>query len=111
LTVAEGTPVTINDAALAERLRGYAAGALGKDRVLPTKPVMGSEDAGLFSLDGQIPFVMYWLGAADPGKLAESIKTGMPLPSLHSPLFAPDYLPAIPTGVTGMTAIALGVLK
>jgi amidohydrolase len=111
LTVTEGTPVTINDAAFAERLRGFAGGALGKDRVLPTKPVMGSEDAGLFSLDGQIPFVMYWLGAADPGKLAESIKTGVPLPSLHSPLFAPEYQPAIPTGVTGMTAIALDVLK
>ena len=111
LTVTGSTPVTINDAAFAERLRGYAGAVLGKDRVLPTKPVMGSEDAGLFSLDGQIPFVLYWLGAADPGKLAESIKTGVPLPSLHSPLFAPDYQPAIPTGVTGMTAIALDVLQ
>ena len=110
LSVAESTPVTTNDAAFAERLRGLAAGALGKDHVLPTKPVMGSEDAGLFSLDGQIPFVMYWLGAADPGKLAESLKTGVPLPSLHSPLFAPEYQTAIPTGVTEMTAIALGVL-
>ena len=35
LTVAEGTPVTINDAAFAERLRGFAGEALGKDRVLP----------------------------------------------------------------------------
>jgi hypothetical protein len=30
---------------------------------------MGSEDVGLFSLDGKIPAVMYWLGAADEGKL------------------------------------------
>jgi hippurate hydrolase len=111
LTVSESTPVTINDAAFAERLRGFAGAVLGKDRVLPTKPVMGSEDAGLFSLDGQIPFVLYWLGAADPGKLADSTKTGVPLPSLHSPLFAPDYQPAIPTGVTAMTAIALDVLQ
>ncbi|MGP8251261.1 MAG: amidohydrolase [Terracidiphilus sp.] len=111
LTVFEGTPVTINDAAFAERLRGFAAGSLGKDRVLGTKPVMGSEDVGLFSLNGQIPFVFYWLGAADPGKLAESLKTGVPLPSLHSPLFAPEYQPAIPTGVTAMTAIALDVLQ
>jgi hippurate hydrolase len=111
LTVVEGAPVTINDSAFAERLRGFAAAALGKERVLGTKPVMGSEDAGLFSLDGQIPFVMYWLGAADPGKLAESLMTGVPLPSLHSPLFAPEFRPAIPTGVTAMTAIALEVLK
>ena len=50
---------------------------------------MGSEDVGLFTLDGKIPGVMYWLGAADPAKLAESRKTGVPLPSLHSALFAP----------------------
>ncbi len=111
LSIVESTPVTVNNPAFAERLRGFASEALGKDHVLPTEPVMGSEDAGLFSLDGQIPFVMYWLGAADPGKLAESLKTGVPLPSLHSPLFAPDFEPAIPTGVTAMTAIAMDVLK
>jgi amidohydrolase len=111
LTIAESTPVTINDVAFAARLHGFAAEALGKDRVFDSGPVMGSEDAGLFSLNGQIPFVMYWLGAADPGKLAESRKTGVPLPSLHSPLFAPDYQPAIPTGVTAMTAIAMDILK
>jgi len=35
----------------------------------------------------------------------------MPLPSLHSALFAPVYAPAINTGVTAMTAMALGLLK
>jgi amidohydrolase len=112
VTVTEGTPVTLNDAAFADRIRAAAIAALGPDRVItPEKPVMGSEDVGAFSLDGQIPAVMYWLGAADPAKLAESLKTGVPLPSLHSPLFAPDYAPAIPTGVTAMTAIALDILK
>jgi amidohydrolase len=112
VTVYESTPVTFNDPALADRIRATAIAALGPDRVLtPEKPVMGSEDVGAFSLDGKIPCVMYWLGAADPAKLAESQKTGVPLPSLHSPLFAPDYEPAIPTGVTAMTAIALDILK
>jgi hippurate hydrolase len=55
--------------------------------------------------------MMYWLGAADPGKLAESHKTGTPLPSPHSALFAPVYEPAIKTGVTAMTAMALDLLK
>jgi hippurate hydrolase len=66
---------------------------------------------GLFSLDGQIPAVMYWLGASDPGKLEESRKTGVPPPRLHSALFSPVYAPAITTGVTAMTAIALDLLK
>jgi hippurate hydrolase len=111
VTLGESTPATINDPALAERLRASAATALGKDRVLEAHSIMGSEDVGLFSLDGQIPAVMYWLGTADPDKLAESRKTGVPLPGLHSALFAPVYAPAITTGVTAMTAMALNLLK
>ena len=84
---------------------------MGKDHVEDAKAVMGSEDVGLFTLDGKIPGVMYWLGAADPAKLAESTKTGVPLPGPHSALFAPVYAPAIKTGVTAMTAMALDLLK
>jgi hippurate hydrolase len=111
VTLGESTPATINDQALVERLRASAAAVLGKDRVLEARAVMGSEDVGLFSLDGKIPAAMYWLGAADPAKLEESHKSGVPLPSLHSALFAPVYTAAIPTGVTAMTAMALDLLK
>ena len=111
VTLGESTPTTINDPALVERLRASAAAVLGKDRVLEARAVMGSEDVGLFSLDGKIPAAMYWLGAADPAKLEESHKSGVPLPSLHSALFAPVYTAAIPTGVTAMTAMALDLLK
>lgn len=111
VTLGESTPATINDSAIAERLRASASAALGKERVLEARPVMGSEDVGLFSLDGKIPAVMYWLGAADPAKLQESHKTGVPLPSLHSALFAPVYTEAIPAGVTAMTSMALDLLK
>jgi len=111
VTVAESTPATINDAAMAERVRTAAIAALGKERVIEAKSVMGSEDVGLFTLEGKIPGVMYWLGAADPAKLTESRKTGVPLPGLHSALFAPDYAPAITTGVAAMTAVAMDLLK
>ena len=111
VTITEGTPATINDAALAERIRASAAAALDNDRVSEAKAVMGSEDVGRFTLDGKIPGVMYWLGAADAAKLEESRRTGVPLPSPHSALFAPVYAPAITTGVTAMTAIALDLLK
>jgi hippurate hydrolase len=107
----ESTPPTLNDPALAGRVRTAATAALGKERVLDAHPVMGSEDVGLFTLDGKIPGVMYRLGVADPDKLTQSKKTGVPLPSLHSSLFAPVYRPAISTGVTAMTAIALDLLK
>lgn len=109
--VAEGTIATINDSPLAERLRKSAIAALGTDHVEEAKAVMGSEDVGLFTLDGKIPGVMFWLGAADPAKLAESRKTGVSLPSPHSALFAPVYAPTIKTGVTAMTAMSLDLLK
>ncbi|HUA92870.1 MAG TPA: amidohydrolase [Terracidiphilus sp.] len=111
VTLGNSTPVTYNDPALADRVRAAAAAALGNDRVLTAQSVMASEDVGRFSLDGKIPMVMYWLGASDKDKLAESRKSGVPMPSLHSALFAPDYPLAIPTGVTAMTAVALDILK
>jgi len=84
---------------------------MGQDRVLTPAAVMGSEDVSLFSLDGKIPMMMYWVGAADPAKLAESRKSGVALPTLHSALFAPVYAPAITAGVTSMSAMALELLK
>jgi amidohydrolase len=111
VTLGESTPATLNDSALNERLRTAAAAALGNERVLEARAVMGSEDVGQFALDGKIPAVMYWLGAADPEKLAESRTSGVALPGLHSALFAPVYAPAITTGVTAMTAMALDLLK
>ena len=107
----EFTPVTLNDPGLAERLRGAAVASLGTDRVLTAASVMGSEDVGNFALDGKIPAVMVQLGAADPEKLARAKETGVPLPGLHSSLFAPVYGPTITTGVTAMTAMAMDLLK
>ncbi len=111
VTVDRSTPATWNDPAMATRMKADAIAALGKDRVSDADAIMASEDVGLFTLDGKIPGTMYWLGAADAEKLAESKKTGVPLPSPHSALFAPVYAPAIPTGVTAMTAMALDLLK
>jgi len=107
----EITPATINDPAFAERLRKVAIDTLGASHVTTPAAVMGSEDVGLFSLNGTIPAAMFRLGASDPAKLAESLKTGVSLPGPHSPLFAPVYEPTIRTGVTAMTAMALDILK
>ena len=107
----EITPATYNDAPLAERLRKVAVATLGADHVEDAESLMGSEDVGLFALDNKVPAVMFILGAADPDKLTHAKETGVPLPGPHSPLFAPVYGPAITTGVTAMTAMALDLLK
>ncbi len=109
--VFENTPATINDIALTEKIRASGEAALGKENVVDTRPMMGSEDVGQFSQEGTIPAVMFWLGVADPQKLAEARKGGVSLPMQHSPLFAPVYGPAITAGVTAVTAMALDILK
>ena len=92
-------------------LYSLAAATLGAGHVVPAKAVMGSEDVGLFSLNGTIPAVMFRLGATDPATLADSLRSGKQLPGPHSPLFAPVYEPTIRTGVTALTAMALDVLR
>lgn len=107
----EVTPATYNDPALTERLSGVFVKALGSQNVFKSSPEMGSEDFGRFGLEGQIPTVMFWVGASDPVKVAESKRTGVPLPSAHSPLFAPLPEPTIRTGVKAMTSAVLELMK
>ena len=107
----EAVPVTWNDPKLAARMKGAFVAALGEDNVLDPGAEMGSEDFGLFGLDGrQIPIVQFKLGATSHERLAESKRTGARLPSLHSSLFYPEPEPAIRTGVIATTAVVLELL-
>ena len=59
----ESVPATYNDPKLVERLHGIFGGALGAGNVVDLKPIMVSEDFGLFGLDGrQIPIVSVPVG-------------------------------------------------
>jgi hippurate hydrolase len=108
----EVTPATYNNPALTERLSGLFTTVLGKENVVNFPKIMGAEDFGRFSLEGnQIPSVLFWVGASDPVKLAESRRTGKPLPSIHSPLFAPVPEPTIRTAVKSMTSAVLELMK
>lgn len=108
----EVTPATYNDPALTGRLSAVFARTLGAENVLPFPQIMGAEDFGRFGLEGhKIPTVLFWVGAADPVKVAESKRTGGRLPSAHSPFFAPLPEPTIRTGVKAMTAAVLELMK
>ena len=107
----ESTPATINDPALAARLQRIFVEKLGADNVIERKAIMGSEDFGIFSLDHKIPAVIFWLGAYDPAKVVESERTGVALPSPHSPFFAPLPEPTLRTGITAMTDAAVALLQ
>ena len=107
----ESTPATYNDPALSARLQKIFVAKLGADNVIEKQSIMGSEDFGIFSDDHKIPAVIFWLGAYDPAKVAESDRTGVPLPSPHSPFFAPLPEPTLRTGVTAMTDAAVALLQ
>ena len=107
----EVTPALYNDPQLAERVARTLEKTLGADNVVQGPPIMASEDFGRYSLDHQIPSVMFWLGAVEPAKVEASRQSGKPLPSLHSSLFAPQPEPTLRTGVKAMTAAVLELMK
>ena len=109
---AEGTPSTYNDPVLTERLANVFVRVLGKDNVVKTPPATVSEDFSLYSLEGhQIPTVIFWVGAVDPPKVRQSRESGIPLPTLHSALFAPLPEPTLRTGIKAMTSAVLELMK
>ena len=104
------TPSTFNDPALTEQVAGALREALGEDRVVATDPVMGGEDFSQFGREARdVPTVIFWLGAVSPDAYAAAQDGGDPLPSLHSPSFAPDPEPTLRTGVVAMTEAALAL--
>ncbi len=107
----EFTPSTYNDPALTRRVRGALTTWLGADQVLSIDPEMGGEDFSQFGRTAdKVPLCLFRLGAVVPEKVAESQRTGVALPSLHSSRFAPVPEPTIKTGITALTAAALDLL-
>jgi hippurate hydrolase len=109
--VSEGTGSTYNDPQLIERLVVSFKHALGEENVVQMPPMMASEDFGYFGMDHTIPATIFWLGASDPAKVKASRESGVPLPGLHSALFAPVPEPTVRTGVKAMTSAVLDLMK
>ena len=109
--VSEGTGSTYNDPQLIERLVVSFKHALGEENVVQMPPMMASEDFGYFGMDHTIPATIFWLGASDPAKVKASRESGVPLPGLHSALFAPVPEPTLRTGVKAMTSAVLDLMK
>ncbi|KCZ52884.1 amidohydrolase [Hyphomonas pacifica] len=106
------TPSLFNDANLTDKAAAAIAKAIGPDNVKEVPAVMGGEDFSQYGRTGEkIPGLLFWIGAVEPTKYEASQDGKLPLPSLHSPYFAPDYSPTIATGVEAMTAAAIGLFN
>ncbi len=88
------TQALVNDSALTRRVSAALVKQLGATRVKDTPPEMASEDFAEFHLAG-VPTLMLRIGAVEQTKYDAAMKSGTPLPSLHSALFAPDRSPTI----------------
>ena len=112
VNAAEGASSVYNDPVLTRRVRAALISWLGEARVETFRPAMVSEDFSEYGRTVEhVPICNIRLGASAPAAIAESERTGTPLPSLHSGKFAPVPEPAIKTGITAMTAVALDILK
>ena len=108
--VVESTPAQYNDPKLCERIAADLRHTLGTANVVQIAPATPSDDFAEFSAAG-VPTAMFSLGAANPEKFAEAQKSGVPLPSNHSPYFAPDYNPTLHTAILSETAVMIELLR
>ncbi|MGD8833009.1 MAG: amidohydrolase [Pseudomonadales bacterium] len=103
----ESVPPTVNDPALARRLKAAWVDEIGEDAVISEEPQgMGAEDFPFFTVDPDIPSV-YWNVGGTPKDAFEWAAAGGPaVPSHHSPLFKISPEPAVTRGVES-TVVAL----
>jgi hippurate hydrolase len=104
----EFTPALYNDPQLTQRLATSARRWLGDGRVQTLQPVMGGEDFSEFGRTAdKIPICQFWLGVVSPEANAAAVRSGKPLPSLHSPYFQTQPEPTLRTGITALVTTVL----
>jgi len=109
VTFDAGASAVVNDAGVTARTAPVFKAAFGERAVVAPGPGSASEDYSEFIIAG-VPSLFWGLGGYDPKVIADYAARHEPLPSNHSPQFAPAPEPAIRTGVEAMTLAVLGVL-
>ncbi len=94
-----GTPATINDPHLGERMLPTLARAVGEENVVDLDPTMGGEDFAYFA--NEVPGFFFRLGQVKPGGTSGGH---------HTPDFQADNS-AVPVGIRAMTNLLLDYLK
>jgi hippurate hydrolase len=105
----EFTPALENNPALTSKTIALFKELLGPENVYLRPPIMGGEDFSRYGRAG-VPIFLYFLGTMPPEQVAESLRGGKPLPSLHSDQFVPVMEPSIRTGVLTMSMAVLNLI-
>jgi amidohydrolase len=105
-------PATWNTDVQTGRVADLFAARFGTSKVQKLPPVMGGEDFSEYYLANKtMESTIFWLGALNGDVHKKAITNGTPLPSLHSPFWAPDAEPTLRTGIEALLIAALDVLK
>ena len=108
----EFTPSLINEPGFTAEVMEPLKERFGVERVSVAPPIMPGEDFARYRRTdpANIQSVLFWVGGEDPSKIAEAEKTGVTLPSLHSPFWAPDAEKVIGTATEALTASAMRLM-
>jgi hippurate hydrolase len=107
----EFTPMTFNTPEFAREMGTFLSGKFGASRVAVVPPVMGGEDFGMFQrTDPAIQSLLIWVGGVPQDRFDAAQTGGAPLPSLHSPYWAPDAEKVIATASEAMSEMAMKIL-
>ncbi|HXV76755.1 MAG TPA: amidohydrolase [Candidatus Polarisedimenticolaceae bacterium] len=108
----ESTPATVNDPALAARIRRAFVDRLGEQALHDdVREGMGAEDFAYFlGTPDRVPGCYFSVGGTPQADLAAADAGGPPVPSHHSPFFKIEPEPSVTAGVHAMTIAALELL-
>lgn len=99
---------TVNDPAVAARVRAALARGLGEAAIDDLPPTMGSEDFSEIGHAG-IPSAVVWVGTSKDEATAAAARAGK-APGVHTARYAPEVAPSIRTGAATLTLAALELL-
>jgi amidohydrolase len=105
------TPATFNTESLTDRLTDLFTDYFGPERVERIPASMAGEDFGRYHrADPSVESTIFWVGGVPEAAWIAAEEGGAPLPSLHSPFWAPDAEAVIGTATEAMTVAALDLL-
>lgn len=106
------TPSTFNDEAFSEQLATSFRQRFGDERVMQWPAVMGGEDFSQFrrASPDDVQSMIFWISGTPQPMLDALKRDGTPLPSLHSPFWAPDAEKVIETGAEALATAALDLM-
>ena len=109
--VVPGGDATINNAQLVDRTEAVLKASFDPNKVKRMLPIPPSEDFAEYGGAG-VPSMFFLVGVNDPNEVEASKQPGgKPLPSNHSPFFAPVPEPSIKTAMKAMSLAVLATLQ